>query len=423
MFWVGRLSSEAVAAISLCYPIIFLVISLGIGFSVAGAVFSSQYLGANDQKKINFVGSQTLMMMASVGILFSIIGFYYSGSLVSMMGVDGKVYQYAKEYLEISFIGVPFQYIYLTFQNLLNGLTRVKTPLVIVFISVILNFILDPLFIMTYGLEVKGAAIATILTQFLSSFIAMYILFRGKYGIKIVFKNLKPDFIEIKKIFKLGFPSSLESSARSLSMMLMTFLVAGFGTKVVAIFGIGIRILSFVIIPAMGFSQATSSLVGKNIGSKNYAKAKIISSIALKMIFIFLTLIGVVFYIFSDSAVSIFMPNDPVVIYEGSLFIKIIALTFGFVGLQQVAGGAFRGGGSTALAMILAVLSLWLFRLPLAYVLSKNTSLSELGLWWAIAISNTLAGIVAIYLMKYRPWIKNLILEKNTQGIPIESIN
>lgn len=415
-FWVGRLGADAVAAVSVCYPVIFVLLSLGMGFSVAGTVLISQYSGKRDQQMIDFVTGQTFFVMTFISLFFSVIGYYFSETVVEAMGVSGEVATQATTYMELSFLGLFFTYAYLTFQNILRGVGNVKTPFYIVLITVLLNFIADPLFIMGFGpippMGVGGAAVATIATQAIAAIIGTYFLMNGKHGIRLRLKNLVPNSKEIKRIIHLGTPAGAEQSSRGLSMTLMTFLVTGFGTHATAVFGIGIRILSFVIIPALGFSQATSTLVGQSIGAGNKAEAIAIGKRSITLITFFLTLAGVIMFLTSASIIKIFVPDSPDVISEGSEFVRIIALTFGFIGIQQVISGALRGGGNTTLAMLLAVVSVWVFRFPIAYFLAYHTRLGIDGVWWAFTSSNIIAGALSLIVFSRDSWIKNLVDEE-----------
>jgi len=187
------------------------------------------------------------------------------------MGAEPAVYAAAVSYIRISFIGMVFVFIYMVFQSLMRGVGDVKTPMYIVFGAVLLNLIFDPLFIFGYGFVpafgVAGAAVATIGTQGLAAIIGLAILLSGRHQLHLQLNDLKLDVALFKKMFRLGLPASIEQSTRALGMTVMTFLVASFGTLTLAAYGIGSRILSFVIIPALGFSMATSTLVGQNIGA------------------------------------------------------------------------------------------------------------------------------------------------------------
>lgn len=256
-------------------------------------------------------------------------------------------------------------------------------------------------------LGVVGAAYATIATQTLAAIIGIGMLLSSKHSIHIKPKNFKPDFKLMKRMFLLGLPASIEQSMRALGMTIMTFLVTSFGTITIAAYGIGTRILSFIIIPAIGISIATSTLVGQNIGAGKPKRAKQITKISSELSFVILTSVGIILFIFSNQIAEFFIPNELEVITSSSLFIRIMALTFGFIGFQQALLGAFRGAGNTIITMVLSIISLWIFQFPFAYILSHNISLGEIGIWLSFPISNVLSAIVAII------WYKKRSLKEN----------
>ena len=270
-FWVGRLGTTAIAAVSISFPITFLFISLGSGLAIAGTILVAQYKGKKDKTAIDHITSQTMLMVILISIILATIGYILTPSLIGFMGAEQDVFSSAVPYMRISFIGMIFMFTYMVFQSLMRGVGDVKTPMYIVLGTVLLNLILDPLFIFGYGFipafGVAGAAVATIGTQGLAAIIGIFLLIKGKFQIQLHLNDLKPDWLLIKKMFRLGFPASIEQSTRALGMTVMTFLVTGFGALTLAAYGIGSRVLIFVIIPAMGLSMATSTLVGQNIGA------------------------------------------------------------------------------------------------------------------------------------------------------------
>lgn len=413
-FWVGRLGAPAVAALSLSFPIIFLIISMGAGFSIAGTVLVAQYRGQNSSSKvIDHTASQTYLIMIVVALVLSALGYLSSSLILTSMNGVNHVTDMANDYLKISMIGLVFMYAYMMFQSLFRGIGNVTTPLWIVLISVLLNFVLDPLFILGYWIipagGVSGAAIATVATQGVAAILGSWFMWNGRHGFSISLGQMKPDFNQIKKIFNLGLPASAEQSTRGLGMIVMTFLVASFGTNALASYGIGLRVLSFVIIPALGFSMATSTLVGQNIGAKKYERARQVAKIANRTIFLILSGLGIFSFIFAEFILSIFIPGETVVIAEGGRFIRIISFTFGLIGVQQVVSGALRGGGSTMTAMLLAIVTLWIFRFPVAYILSKHSILGITGIWWSFSFSNLLAAFTAWIILVRGRWVKNVV--------------
>jgi len=415
-FWVGRLGTDAVAAVSISFPLIFLIISLGGGLAMAGTILVAQYKGKNDQKAVNHITSQTLIMVVIISIILAVIGYILSPFLIGLMGAEPGVYSSAVSYMKISFIGMIFMFTYMVFQSLMRGVGDVKTPAYIVLGTVILNLFLDPLFIFGYkfipAFGVGGAAVATITTQGLAAIIGIMLLIKGKYQIQLHLKDLKPDMPLIKKMFKLGFPASIEQSTRALGMIVMTFLVATFGTHTLAAYGIGNRIRSFVIIPSMGLSMAASTLVGQNMGAKKLDRVEKVVKLSSLTSFIFLTLVGIIVFLFANQISAIFIPGEIETIRSSALFIKIMALAFGFIGVQQALSGALRGTGNTMVSMVLSIISLWILRFPLSYILSMHTKLAEVGLWIAFPVSNVVAAIITILWFAKGTWKTKVITEE-----------
>jgi len=415
-FWVGRLGTVAVAAVSISFPIIFLIISFGGGLAMVGAILVSQYKGKKDQEAINHITYQTLLTVTIISIILSTIGYFLSPHLIKLMGAEPSVFSEAVTYIKISFLGMVFMFTYMVFQSLMRGVGDVKTPMYIVLGTVLLNLVLDPLFIFGYkfipSFGVAGAAVATIGTEGLAAIIGIFLLLRGKHQIQLKLNNLKPDFDLIKKMFKIGIPASMEHSTRALGMTIMTFLVTSFGTCTLAAYGIGSRILSFTIIPALGLSIATSTLVGQNIGAGKIKRAEKITKLSCLTGFVVLTIVGIITFLFAKQISAIFIPGEIETIQSSALFIRMISLTFGFIGIQMALNGAFRGSGNTLISMVLSIFSLWVLRFPIAYFLSNYTRFNEVGIWMAFPIANIIAAIVTIIWFRKGTWKKRKITEE-----------
>ncbi len=419
-FWVGQLGAEAVAAVSLSFPIIFLIISLGGGLAIAGTILVSQYKGQENLERVDFVSAQTVIMMLIVSIVLSFVGYFTAEPLMVLMGAGPDVLGDATRYLEISSIGMVFMFGYFVFQSLMRGVGDASTPLYIVFGTVVLNFFLDPLFIMGYGpmpgFGVTGAAMATLLTQGIAAVVGLWLLFSGKYGIHLKMKNLKIDFPLVKKMFFIGLPSSIDQSTRALNWAAMNVLVAAFGTITMAGYGIGGRIFSFVVIPMMGLSMATATLVGQNIGAGKLDRAQEVTVVSSKIAFWFLTAVGIVTFFGAEALVSLFISENPAVVELGALFVKTVSISFGVMGVHMAISGAFTGSGNTSMSMNITIISLWVFQFPLAYILSENTDLGVLGVWIAHPIANLLACLMAIYWLMKGDWkSKRLIGDKKLE--------
>jgi len=433
-FWVGRLGTSAIAAVSVSFPLIFLIVSLGGGLSVAGTILVAQYKGRNEQKSVDYIAGQTFLIVITVSAVMSCIGYFLAPHLMTLMGAEKDVFVDAVSYMKISFAGMIFMFSFMVFQSLMRGVGDVKVPLYIITGSVLLNLLVDPLFIFGYGfipgLGVSGAAVATIITQGIGAVIGISMLLSGKRRIHIHPGDLKPDFPLIKKMFFLGIPASVEQSTVAFGMNLLIFLVAGFGTLALAAYGIGHRILGFVIIPTLGLSMATSALVGQNMGAGKIERAERIVKFTSLASFLILTGLGVAIFFLAPKISAVFIPGETETIRVSALFIRIMALTFGFIGIQKVLSGAFIGSGNTLVSMALSIISLWILRFPMAYLLSHRTGLKETGIWISFPVTNILAAAVAAAWFARGTWKRKritgeikLVAEATNEVIIEEGVN
>ena len=418
-FWVGRLGAAAVAAVSISFPVQFLVIALGAGLAIAGATLSAQYMGAGRQDMVNHVAAQTMMMVAVTSAVLGSAGYVIAPYLLELLGVAPDVYSGALGFMRVSFIGIIFVFMYAMFQALMRGVGETRTPLMIVLGTVVLNFLLDPLFIFGLGplppQGVMGAALATLATQGLAAALGIVIFLRGRHGIQLSWRGLRPDPAYIKRAFMLGLPGSIELATRGLGPMLLSFLVAGFGTVTLAGYGVGTNILLFITIPAMGMSQAVSTLVSQNMGAGNSQRAARVTLLGASASFAILSIVGLVAYLLAPALVTLFVPRAPEVIAEGAQFIRIMSLAWGGIGVQLCVVAAFRASGNMLAAMVIALVSQFVLQFPLAYVLSKHTALQASGLWWSFPITTIAVAIVSSCWFAQGGWKATVLTEEDRQ--------
>lgn len=398
-FWVGRLGGDAVAAVSVSFPVIFLMISVGLGFGIAGSTLVAQYMGAGNQRMVNHIAAQTLLMVALTSLLLGAVGYAIAPGLLRLMGVADAVYAGALQFMRISFIGLVTVFGFAMFQAILRGVGEVTLPLVITFATVLLNFVLDPLLIFGWGpippMGVAGAAYATLGTQTVAAALGLTALFSGRYDIHLQWTDFRPDWSFVQRAFTLGFPATIEQSARGLSLATMTALLASFGTTAVAAFGVGSNVFMFVIIPAMGLSMATSALVGQHIGAGKIERATRIAHLSGAISFVALQIVGIAIFLVAEPIVRFFVPADAAVIAAGGRFLRIFALAFGCLGLQLSLLGVFRAAGHTMVTMVLTLVWQWGLQFPLAYVLGTHTDGGLDALWWAFPSSLVVTTAVA----------------------------
>ncbi|HKL75742.1 MAG TPA: MATE family efflux transporter [Halanaerobiales bacterium] len=406
-FWVGKISAQAVAAISISFPVVFLFISIGAGINISGTTLVAQYTGAGESENADKVATQLFVFIFSLSVILSFIGYLFNENILHLIGAPENIMDQATGYLNIFFIGLPFMFLFFVFSALLRGVGDTKTPMKMMIISVLINIVADPFIIFGWSffpeLGVRGAALATISSRAIAGLFGMYLLFSGKKGIHIKKKYLKPDLKMYKKILRIGIPSAGEKSMAAISIVLFMGIISRFGTMAVAAYGIGHRVMSIVRMPVRGFGRGTTTMVGQNLGADKIDRAERCTWIATAITFISLILIWIGVFIFSEQIIAIFN-NNPEVVKIGSSFLKIAGFSFSFIGIRLVIGSGFRGAGNTLIAMILAIIALIILRIPLSYFLSVNLNWGINGVWWGMLIANAISAIIGIIWFQKGTW-------------------
>ena len=335
-FWVGRLGGAAVAAVSVSMPVMFLTFAIGGGLAIAGSTLIAQYFGARNQRHGR---SRRRPDPADGGARLGRAGRPSASlgapALLRLMGVAPDVYPGALGFMRVSFVGLVFNFIFFMFQSIMRGIGRPNLPVYIVLGTVILNFVLDPLFIFgwgpvpAYGRDGRGDRDVRHAEHR-----------RGHRHRRAAARPARRP----RPARATSFPTSPTSSAPSSSasrprsssrrapraLTVMTFLITSFGTLTLAAYGVGSNVLQVVMIPAMGLSMAVSALVGQNIGAGNIERAardrparragSASSSLAA---------FGLLVFLFPPQLVAFFVPNDAEVIAAGAKFLRIMAPAVG----------------------------------------------------------------------------------------------
>lgn len=406
-FWLGRLNSESLASISICSSIIFLIISLGSGLFISGTVLISHHKGREDHEKINHISAQLIILMVIVSLLLSALGYFIAPFLIKMIGAEYLIPFGVLSYLQLFFTSTLFIFAFALYQALMRAMGDVKTPVYIILATVLLNFLIDPIFIFGFGffpkLGTEGAALATLFSEVINTLVAGYLIWNGKTGITLKKENFKFNPKIMRKILKVGIPSSMEQFSRSLGFVFIAFMVARLGTTSIAAYGVGGEILGLILVISMSFMMATSVMIGRSVGAGNLERAELITKSVAKMSFLVLTFLGILSFFFAEQVSRIFVPNDMAVILESVQYLHIMSLFFGFLAVQQIFNGTFTGAGDTRISMFLSIISLWVLRIPIAYILS-NTSLGFAGICWSFPVANTVAAVIGYMVFVSGKW-------------------
>ena len=415
-FWLGRFSTDALAAISLGFPLVYLFISLGLGLTVAGSVLVAQHTGADQPGEAEYAASQTVVFTVLAGVVVGGVGFAFIDELLQVFGAEPVVLTLATEYMRIITAGLPFLFGFTVFVALMRGAGDTVTPMVVMLGTVVLNVALDPVLIFGWGpfprMGVEGAGLATVFSRGSAMVVGVWIMLRGSHGIRINLGEMRPDPAYIRRLLRIGAPASLENTGRAISVNAVLLIVTLFSTSVVAGFGVGIRVFSMIFMPAIAIDRGVETMTGQNIGAGKLDRVSETNRFAAKASFLLLASLGVLTFVFAPDIVRVF-DDTPAVVREGATFLRWIAPTFGFVGVLRAYSGGFRGAGKTLTAATIAVVLFGFVRLPIAYVASQGLvpldfwifrSPTPEGIWLGFVASGIVAAVVAAVWFESGSW-------------------
>lgn len=412
-FWLGNLEGvTTIAAIQISWPVFGMLIAIGYGFSTAAVSLVSQYNGANLKNNANFFASQVISITFLISLPLAVIGYLATPTLVYSLGVEQMVAQEAIKYIKIIFLGFPFILITICADGIFRGNRQMVLSMIIIGVSVLLNIVLDPLFIEGYyffpEMGISGAAVATIIAYAFSSFLFILFLSLGKGGIRISPIQMIPDIKKIKKILKIGVPASIGYGGSSLGFFFLMYIIAMVpnATTALAAYGIGDRLMYMVLIISLGISAASSTLVGEALGENSIEKAKKVVRKALTTTFIITTLFAIFTVIFRAELIGLFLKEEAVIL-EGSLYIIIFSIGMPFFAIFNIVDGVFAGSGHNTPTMICEILRLILIRIPLSYIFLE---LGSKGIWISMTISNIIAALLGLALLSTDIW-KNKVID------------
>lgn len=419
---VGKYVGDvALAAIGVSMPILNLLLLLFMGVSMGAGVMVSQYFGAKQRDKLTGTVGTTLTVTLIVSIITTAIGTLLTGPLLKLLGTPEDVYPHAWIYLVILFVGITGSAYYNIISGILRGLGDAIMPLIFLLLACGLNIVLDLLFVIAFDMGVAGVAWATIIAQLISAIFCLIKLISMRDVVDITWKSLKPDGKLTRQLIKLGLPSGLTQGIFSLSMLVVQGLTNTFGTLFIAVSTVVMRVDSFAMMPNFTFGTAMTTYSGQNIGANKLDRVKEGTKKGLQIgITISVTLV-LCLLIFGEGLMRLFT-NTPEVIEQGARILRILAVGYISVCVNQILCGVMRGAGATMVPMWISIITTIFARIPIAYglVYLTKTPANPLGnsdmVYVSLLISWVLGGILSIVFYARGKWKNKSVVMRNASN-------
>ena len=409
-FWLGKVGTEALAAINLVTPVQSIVISFGSGISVAGSVLISQHLGAGEIKKANRMANQVFICALAFACMCAVIISLLTPALVRWLGAEGSVLKAGIDYLRLVILDMPFLFIVNVFQAVSQSRGNTVRPMLVNLLGILINMLLDPLLMVSMNLGAAGAALATVGAKAAAAAVAFAALCSRKGELRLNRNEMRPSRDEVRQIIRIGLPTALGSSMMQVGFLLMSRNVLVYGSQAMAAYGIGNKINGLISMPSNAMGSATATVTALNIGAGQPDRAQkgCRLSICCSVCFLFLGGLIISRPAVSTALVSIFS-RDAEVVKMAAEFLSLMAFWAWTNGFYNSLTGLFQGTGHTEITMFSDASRLWIYRFATLFVCERVLHLGVRSIWLSVIISNGIAALVLYILYRAGIWRKNRV--------------
>ena len=400
---VGRfLGAKALAAVGSAYTLMIFLTSVLLGLCMgSGVVFSLQY-GARDHEALKRSIFVSLVLIGVITLLLNIAVFVWIDPILRLLQVPAEVYILMRDYLWIIFWGIGFTFLYNYYASLLRAVGNSVLPLVFLAVAVVLNIVLDLVFILYFGWGVRGAALATVIAQAVSGIgLCFYSLYRFP-DFRVSRQNMQLKWATVKEIATYSSLTCAQQSVMNFGILMVQGLINSFGTAVMAGFAAAVKIDSFAYMPVQDFGNAFSIFIAQNYGARQPERIKKGIRTAVITSLSFGLLLSILVCLFAAPLMSLFIDaSETAVIAEGVRYLHIEGAFYFAIGGLFLLYGLYRALAKPGMSVVLTIISLGT-RVALAYALSAIPSIGVVGIWWSVPIGWFLADALGViyYILK-----------------------
>lgn len=409
------LGKEALAAVGISFPIIFAVTSLIIGFTIGLSIVIGQYFGSkqyDNLKKSISTSYISLVVFAIIMTTFSILTGKY---LLKLLGAQEDIIAQATSYFNVFCLGFLFAFPFNATNAVLCGIGDSITPVYFLVFSIVVNFVLNYVFVVVLNYGLTSTAWASVIGQILALILMIVYINKKHPFISIKLKEMKFDSKIFKYIMKISLPSGIQQFVIAINAVVLMSLVASFGTDAIAGYSVATRIDAIASIPAFIFSSALANFVAQNAGALEFKRIKNGLKATLRITVSMTIIISVLIIIFSKTIMSLFT-KDIAVIEIGSEYLRTLNYFYVLYAMMFAYQSVFRGSGDTMISMLITLAAIWIVRIPFSYMLSKH--LGTLGIWLGIPIGWFVGLILSYSYYKSRRWELKFVMQMRTRHTP-----
>lgn len=397
-YFVGQLGAAPLAAMSFSFPVVLISGGLAMGLGIGTSTYVSHALGRDNRMEAARLTSQAHLLAFGLVTLLAITGLLTIDPLFTAMGAAGEVLPMIRSYMTIWFIGLPFVILPMVGINVLQATGDTKTPGAVLTLSVVLNIILDPILIFglgpIQGMGIAGAALATVLGRASSLIIIAAVLLRREKFLTFKIGSLSYVLRSWGKILYIGVPAAAANILLPISIGIITRFVSEFGINAVAGFGAASRIESFALVFTLATSMIVTPFVGINHGAGHERRVLLVHRVSALFSIAWGLIVLIVFLSAAGPIASAFNDN-PEVVKVTTLYLRLVALSYGFLGIVNLTAAAFNGLKRPFQAAGVAALRLFILVIPLAYIGGKLHGLY--GIFAGVALGNVASGIISFF--------------------------
>jgi putative MATE family efflux protein len=407
VFWVGRLGANAVATVGLTESLLSLVFAVSIGLGMSTTAMVARRIGEKDPEGAAVAAVQAIVLGLGVAVAIGIPCWIWASRLLTLMGASPEIVSLGSGYARIALGGSGAVLLLFLNNAIFRGAGDAAIAMRLLWVSNIINLILDPCLIFGLGpfprLGVTGAALATFTGRSIGVAYQFYRLLRGTERLRILGRQLRVNLTILLRLLRVSITGILQFAIAHTSWIGLVRIISVFGSAALAGYTIAIRIVVFAILPSWGLSNAAATLVGQNLGAKQPERAELAVWRTGLYNMIFLGVIGVFFVFFAEPIIRLFT-HDPAVVPLGASCLRIVSYgnigyAYAFVMLQ-----AFNGAGDTITPTIVNFFGFWLLEIPLAYYLAIHLGFRSNGVFWSIVVAEGSIAAASAILFKRGRW-------------------